>query len=622
MELDFSINMKEEPGKKWSWLLFLLFCAFNLTAQETFTFENGSFELLISANPKGFNNISKVPVNPNGVSLDFDGVEKPQLKFRIQNVKWDGIEGASLVVKSDWVSCSPGIKKYTARDINLKRSSRGKNILFEPKANGRQTVTIKYGILKSGEDNATLQPIAGNTIVQEIIVKGLKDDQKIEKVEPPKFKDDPKDNPGNGGNPIAEDPNKNGQGTTPPPIKDWSIGISGNTYSFKEGSVKVRLINGNEQFAISGPSTIDFSSSNESQMFLQLSDLKWKDPNDIGTLVIRPDWLYLGQNLSSTFNGVELRQGQSKSIPIKVKSNGDGFVRLQFGYRSKDGTFNGPIGPGIDKQVKITGFGASGTNNETASTDLTKVDPAIAVAEEKAWQLAKQENTFQSYLAYWNQYRNTGKYSKECAFLISKINIDYEVLEQKETDEGKQYTIRLNNIQRFTIDTIGNSTGLTTRIDEDNNIIAIITDGKKHTIKVDAQFRRTLEIELDPKTPPIKASFMEGEKGNINFEISGGKGSPYYLYIIDVKTNTKICDLGRADTKTNVLDKNYIYSNCPLKLDGDYKIEVKDVRKTERVVSETTFFLKSSDNKGILSYLWVLLLVLLIPIGIIIKKNL
>lgn len=613
--------MKEEPGKKWSWLFLLLFCAFNLTAQETFTFENGSFELLISANPKGFNSISKVPVNPNGVSLDFEGVVKPQLKFRIQNVKWDGIEGASLVVKSGWVSSSPGIKKYTTRDINLKRSSRGKNILFEPKANGRQTVTIKYGILKSGEDGATLQPLSGNTIVQEIIVKGLKNNESITKVEPPKFTDTEEPPNTNG---TKDDPTNsinNNQKPDPPTIKDWPMGISGNTYSFKEGSVKVRLIKNNEQFAISGPSTIDFAGSNDPQMFLQLSDLKWKDPNNIGTLVIRPDWLYVGNNLTATFNGIELRQSQSKSIPIKANSNGDGFVRLQFGYRSKDGTFNGPIGSGIDKQIKITGLGATATN-ELAGTEPLKVDPAVGAAEEKAWELAKQENTFLSYLAYWNQYRNTGKYSKECAFLISKINIDYEVLEQKETDEGKQYTIRLNNVQRFTIDTLNIGDGLSTQIDENNNITAIITDGKKHTIKVVAQFRRTLEIELDPKTPPIKASFQEGENGNINFQISGGKGTPYYLYIVDIKTNTKICDLGRADTKTNILEKNHIYSNCPLKLDGNYKIEVKDGRKTERAVSENTFFLKSSDNKGILSYLWVVLLVLLIPIGIIIKKNL
>ncbi len=616
--------MKVELGIKWGWLIFLLICGIHLTAQETFNFDNGSFELLIKANYAGSSGISQVPSNSRGVSLDYSGVEKPQLQFRFQNVKWEGIEGATLFIKSDWVSPSSGIKKFTTRDINLKRSSHKKQLLFEPKANGRQTITIKYGIQKSGED----EPVAQNTIVKEIIIKGLagpdvaaiKPDipEKIVKPDPEKIQDTKTPTTANG-----TSPNSGNKVST-----SWPTGLSGNTYTFGEGKLQVRISGNNQYLPLTNSSSIDYANNtNNPQVSIDLSNLEWKDPTNRRPVVIKPNWLAVNNDVLSPIglsSDIVLNPNQSKRIILKVNRNGQANIRLQFGYISETGEVIGPFGPGgqnaITKTLMITGLGAPVASDAPVNPNLA-IDPKLAAAEEAAWKTAKETNTFVSYLAYWNQYRDTGKYSKECGYLISKINIDYEFIEQKENEEGKEYLINLNNVQRFTIDTTGEGEGLITEVIDANNIRAVIKDGKKHTLKVVAQFRRTLEIELDPKSIVLKALFEEAENGKIKFEITGGK-KPYYLSIVDAKTRAKVCDLGRADMKTNELAKDYIYANCLVKLDGNYKIAVKDRRKSERVVSEKIFALKSSEKKGILSYLWVVLLVLLIPIGIIIKKNL
>jgi|GEM_PF-5255566 len=614
--------MNVELGVKWCWFVFVLLLSLGLSAQETITFDSGSFDLLIKANYNGVNAVTKVPSNPNGVSLDFSDVSKPQLHFRLQNINWNDLEGAALIIKSNWVNCSSGIKNNTDRNTVLKKSAHKRNILFTPLSNGKQTITVKYAVLKSGEDENALQPIG--EIVEDVFIKGLKTDEVKEVVTKPDI--DPIGNKPFG---VTMEPDNGTPNTNK--VVPWPVGVTNNTYSFGEGKVDVRFFANNQYYPINGPSSIDFSMSTDQQITLQLSILEWKDPaNIVGRMVIRPEWLQMSDNLIPiNFNGIQLKQNETIRIPIKVKQSGNGYVRVQFGYRTNDGTLKGPIGSGINKGIRITGLDPNASSNASTSNDsssltttpATEGDPTLALEDEKAWKLAKEENTFLGFLEYWNKYRDIGKYRKECASLINKIDIDYEFLEQKETDEGKEYLINLNNIQQFSIDTTGNSDGLITEIIDKDNIRAIVTDGKKHVLRVIAQFRRSLDIELDPKSVVLKAEFEEGENGIIKFMISGGK-KPYYLSIVDANTKAKVCDIGRANLKENVLNKNSIYKNCLIQLDGQYKIAVKDLRKTERVVSENSFLLKSSDNKGILSYIWVFFLLLLVPIGIIIKKNL
>ncbi len=607
-------------------LLGFLFClGINwMSAQETISFEEGTFDIVYKGTVSGSD--GAVVVSPSGgvLELDYKGIDKPSVLVYLQNVQWkEGIEDHSLVFKSGWLSSPSGLKKVTNRNITLKRSSVKKKCIYEPLKNGEFTITIKYAVLKPGESEESLSAGA-NVISQTLKITGLEETETTTTTST---------------DPTTKPPVINETKTPDPPTTNntngesgWPIGWQGNTFSVGAGRLSVSLETnipdsggGMRSFSMQGSSNLDFTGVANPQIWIVLRNARWKDPSKQSKIVVKSGWVEILTPMLEkvSFGNIEYTGGAAKRIPIKVKGNGPSSIILKLGHGDISSSIGSipPIAAAITKSLSIIGVG----DNSTAATNPNGITPppqnlnaeANDTKDLEFWNTVKTENTFESYLRYWEQAKE-GKFRNECYREIVKTPIRWQFADEVEIpDGGKLYTINIAGVRNIYLDSL--EQGLTAEILPGKQIHATIIDGKSHTIKVIDDFKRSVEIQLDPASKILRADFSE-EEGIIKFDIKGGK-PPYYLSVIDAVSERRICDLGRANLETNSISRKEIYERCN-QLEGKYRIKVQDGRRTENVSSTQEFKLKSAAEAGFLSYLWIILIVLLIPIGIVIKKNL
>lgn len=242
-----------------------------------------------------------------------------------------------------------------------------------------------------------------------------------------------------------------------------------------------------------------------------------------------------------------------------------------------------------------------------------KVVKAEVREEDAFWKKVKEASSYTMYRKYINRFPS-GKYKSSAQSGIKKTDIKYKFKEQREDASGDYlYKIELDDVETPEIIENYNHDNLEAYLLNKTLTVTIKSSGKQE-ISVQDNYGRKVTIPMNPEFKILNSKFYdEGEF--IKFEIWGGT-PPYYLRVVDATTDRRMCanhmvQGGQEAGRTiGQLSKEEL-ATVICDLNGTYKFEVLDRRKTEVSYYEDEFPLKGRSNA---STYWILLAMVFLPI--------
>lgn|GEM_PF-6123449 len=233
--------------------------------------------------------------------------------------------------------------------------------------------------------------------------------------------------------------------------------------------------------------------------------------------------------------------------------------------------------------------------------------------EDKFWKKVKEASSYTMYKKYMTRFPN-GSHRSAAESGIKNTDIKYKFKEQREETSGDYiYKIELDDVETPEIVENYNPDNLEAYLLNKMLTVTIKTSGKQEISVVD-DYGRKVTIPMNPEFSILNAKFYdEGEF--IKYEIWGGT-APYYLRVVDADTDRRMCanhvvkgKLENGRTLGQISKEDLATVICDL--NGTYKFEVLDRRKTEVSYYEDEFILTGRSNA--LTY-WILLGMVLLPI--------
>ncbi len=253
---------------------------------------------------------------------------------------------------------------------------------------------------------------------------------------------------------------------------------------------------------------------------------------------------------------------------------------------------------------------------EKKETKKPKVDRK-AKDEEKLWKDAQDAGSYTMYKKYMRKFPK-GKYLSKAENEITKTKIKWEFRDQREEENGQYYyKIRLSDVEDAELGAF-NPNLLEASLSRNIVSVFIKSPGKQELTVSDAYGRETT-IEMNPQFKILQAIFSDAGE-NINYEIWGGK-APYFLRLVDANTQKWVCDnnkidLPKGETRATGSISKELWATETCLLNGTYKFEVQDRRKTEAIYPDEEFVFQGKSDGGAYLLLLALVLVPLIVIGL------
>lgn len=242
-----------------------------------------------------------------------------------------------------------------------------------------------------------------------------------------------------------------------------------------------------------------------------------------------------------------------------------------------------------------------------------KVEKAVVKEEDAFWKKVKEASSYTMYRKYINRFPS-GKYKSSAQSGIKKTDIKFKFKEQREDASGDYiYKIDLDDVETPQIVENYNHDNLEAYLLNKTLTVTIKSSGKQE-ISVKDDYGRKVTIPMNPKFKILNSKFYdEGEF--IKYEIWGGT-PPYYLRVVDATTDRRMCAnhlvQGQQEAGRTIgqLSKEEL-ATVICDLNGTYKFEVLDRRKTVVAYYEDEFPLKGRSNA---STYWILLAMVFLPI--------
>ncbi len=246
-----------------------------------------------------------------------------------------------------------------------------------------------------------------------------------------------------------------------------------------------------------------------------------------------------------------------------------------------------------------------------------KVPKAEVKQEDSFWKKVKEASSYTMYRKYISRFPN-GKHISLAESGIKKTDIKFKFKEQREDASGDYiYKIELDDVETPEIVETYNQDNLEAYLLKKMLTVTIKTSGKQE-ISVKDGYGRRVTIPMNPEFKLLNAKFYD-EADFIKYEIWGGT-PPYYLRVVDAVTDRRMCanhmvpgTAGGGRTIGQFSKEDLATVICDL--NGTYKFEVLDRRKTEVSYYEDEFPLKGRSNASTYGMMLVLVLLPIVAFG-------
>jgi len=263
-------------------------------------------------------------------------------------------------------------------------------------------------------------------------------------------------------------------------------------------------------------------------------------------------------------------------------------------------------------QIRNTNTTTSDPVTTSKPTTPSKVVKAEVKEEDAFWKKVKEASSYTMYRQYISRYPD-GKHISLAESGIKKTDIKYKFREQKEVSGDYIYKIELDDVEKPELVENYNHDNLEAYLLNKMLTVTIKTSGKQE-ISVKDDYGRKATILMNPEFKILNAKFYD-EGDAIKYEIWGGT-PPYYLRVVDAVTDRRMCanhmvEGQKENSRTVGQFSKEELATVICDLNGSYKFEVLDRRKTEVAYYEDNFVLKGRSNA---STYWMLLAMILLPL--------